>query len=152
MRISIPKILRRIDLADYAPELVHPDGKPILVWVWVNPPRDLMERRRAILQTGGDAIRRLKDAPAGGTDGQGLTLEERRRIVADLADTSTGISAWFAEIWSQGQDPETHWSAEDVLTVGKNSTDPALYVWLQNRTMELIEEHRSGEKKRPVTL
>lgn len=149
MRISVPKLLRSIDLADYAPELVHPDGKPIMVWVWVNPPRDLMDRRRRNLQMGADAYRVINDAVKVGD--QPLSIDERRRLLNDLLATGNLMAAWFAEIWSQADDAETHWSTEDVLSLGTNQTDPALYPWLQIQTMDLITAHRDAEKKRPLT-
>jgi len=148
MRISVPKIMRPIDLADYAPELVRPDGKPALVWVWVNPPRDLMDRRSRQIQVGADAYRTLAGSlPAAG--GQTLTDDQRRRIMSDLHATGLEMASWFAEIWSQHSDAETHWTTDDVTTLGINETDPSLYPWLQRRTLQLIHEHRDAEKKRP---
>lgn len=151
MRISIPRIVRKIDLAEYAPELVHPDGKPVLVWVWVNPPRDLMDQRRRAIEIGTAAYAAMNALLGSSTEDPQPTIDERRRILADLSETGVAIARWFSEIWSQHEDTGTHWSVEDVLELGTNRTDPALYPWLQQGTLQLISDHRVAEKKRPLT-
>lgn len=150
MRITIPKILRALDLAEYAPELVHPDGSPILIWVWVNPPRDLMDRRRRQLDIGRQAVASINAMASGTPDGANDdSLMKRRQIMTDLIACGQLIAGWFAEIWSQHAEVDTHWSTDDVVALGTNATDPALYPWLQSRTLDLIRDHRELEKKRP---
>ncbi|HRF71758.1 MAG TPA: hypothetical protein PL117_03220 [Accumulibacter sp.] len=149
MQISISQIVRPINLEDYAPELVRSDGKPLLVWVWVNPTRDMMARRRRQLQVGSDAYKALGQAMDGHEGGRVLTPEERTQILTDLHVTGTEMAAWFAEIWSKHPDPSTHWTVDEVLNLGLSDTDPGLYPWLQRRTLKEISDHRAAEKKRP---
>lgn len=148
MQITISKIVRPINLEDYAPELVRVDGKPLLVWVWVNPTRDMMDRRRRQLQVGSDAYKALGQAMEGQEGGRVLSTDERTQILTDLHVTGTEMAAWFAEIWSQHADVGTHWTVDEVLGLGLSETDPGLYPWLQRRTLREISDHRSAEKKR----
>lgn len=63
--------------------------------------------------------------------------------------TDDEIDAWWVELWSQGSDPGTRWTAEDLqrLITETSSTDPGLWPWLARRTWELIGEHRAAAKK-----
>ena len=61
-----------------------------------------------------------------------------------------GLYPWWAELWSQGQEPGTQWTAEDVkaLIEGEAAdTDPGLWRWLVRRTWEMIADHRAQQKK-----
>lgn len=107
MRFQIPRLVRPLPLAEYAPEL-----GAVTVFVWVNPPGEFLNRREG--------------------------LDE------------VGLYAWIAEMWSQGQDPGTHWTADDVRALVSGDitdTDPGLWRWLMRRTWELIAEHRAQAKK-----
>lgn len=95
----------------------------LAISVWVNPPRELL----------GELIECLKVVPE-------ETREERAKRAVEI----------IAELWSQGTDPETHWTAEEVITLASETmeTDPKLWPWLRERTFELIGQHRNQEKKR----
>jgi hypothetical protein len=57
--------------------------------------------------------------------------------------------AWFAKIWSQGADESTHWTLEEVKQLKEQTadTDPQFFTWLCNRTVVMIGEHRTAQKK-----
>ena len=80
------------------------------------------------------------------------------RLLAALADTfrayvdskgQEGQDAFLAvlsELLSQGADK---WSVDELreLYEGTTDTDPAFWMWLQNRILKEISEHRHGVKK-----
>ena len=140
MRFQVPKIVRPLALTDYAPEMVKPGtAEPLLVWVWVNPPVALLDAYDEALERGRELAARL-DKAAGD--------DEIRALAQELSANGRRFAEWFAEIWSQGKDEGTHWTAQDVLDMGSNETDPGLHSWLSARTRELIRAHREGQQKK----
>jgi len=129
MNLLIPKITRPVPLTDYAPELVAApvtEGaatEPITVHVWVNPPRALL-------------------------DEYWNAVEAAQKAVAGAGEWNGFFADWYAQLWSQHPDSATHWTAQAVKTLAASDTDPALYVWLVQKSHELIAAHRRGEKKR----
>ena len=75
MRLEIPKVVVRVDLGEYAPEL-----KGQAFYVWVNPTLDILRKHNELVKE---------------NDGDGL-------------------NAWYAVIWSQGENG-TRWT---VVLVG----------------------------------
>ena len=74
-------------------------------------------------------------------------LEEYNAMLRkELSDEQ--IKAWFAEVWSQGEEG-TRWTVEEVAELIKNSleNDPVLWGWLTKRTGELIREHQAKKKR-----
>jgi len=61
------------------------------------------------------------------------------------------VCAWLSELWSQGPE-DTRFTPEDVLKFGNTcmERDPRLWVWLVNKTIELMNEHYIAKKK-PLT-
>jgi hypothetical protein len=57
--------------------------------------------------------------------------------------------AWFAKIWSQSPDESTHWTFDEVKQLKEQTadTDPQFFTWLCNRTVAMIGEHRTAQKK-----
>jgi hypothetical protein len=156
-KFKIPKIIRTINLADYAAEF----GEAVIE-VWVNPPRDLLV---AIAKIQGEVQRLVMPAPdPAPAEGKASTLTSPggmeaagsegplQSAQADLGDKINKLTqetfAWYAEIWSQGK-AENHWTVEEIQTLVKNAkdTDPKLWAWICNKTGELIGEHRSNAKK-----
>lgn len=117
MRITVPKVVRPLKVAEYAQEFGE-----LVIPVWVNPPRDLL----------GELIDCLKTVPE-------ETREERAHRAIEI----------IAELWSQGSDQETHWTADEVITLASETmeTDPQFWPWLRERTFDMIGEHRKQEKK-----
>lgn len=129
-KINIPVLVRPIDLADYAPELAGGT-----VHVWVNPTRDVVEERRKIFAEIGELLK---------------VEAEQRDDAWSARDDELGQRsvAWYARVWSQHPDPETHWTPEEVNALSEHETDPGLYRWLIARTIALMEDHRQGNLKK----
>lgn len=72
-------------------------------------------------------------------------LAERARNGEDVGEK---IAAWFACLWSQGNE-ESHWTTEQVLELVSNGfeTDPRLFGWLSAKSLGMIADHRAGQKK-----
>ena len=133
-RLEVPKIVRPLALRAYVEEF----GEDV-IHVWVNPPRDLWRKYDSLMEGVGVVRAELKPD---------LGEEEVRMIVARLSELGHEIQAWYAEIWSQGP-VGTTWKPEEVdeLIAGVQDTDPALWPWLSQRTLDLIVEHRNRSKK-----
>lgn len=134
MKISIPKIIRPLRLAEYAPEYGEAQ-----VQVHVNPSRETLHK----------VIHARRSIAALAEKGAGEAPEKYLKELEKLVKQITG---WVAEIWSQGEDAETHWTIEEVDQIIQHSadTDPALWPWLLNSTLDLILEHREAAKKAPT--
>jgi len=132
--LNIPKVIRPLQLADYAEEL-----KDTVIWVWVNPPVSLLERWSALASESLQAIEQL-NAPSDNTE----VVERVRATLERIGTEEAGI---ISELWSQ-KEGDT-WLAEDVLRLVEETreTDPMLWAWLQTRTRAMIREHRNGIKK-----
>jgi hypothetical protein len=143
MEIKVPKIVRPLDLQDYAPEM---DG--MLLQVWVNPPRKLVARYVEIQ----DEIVKLKGkldeiVERSKNDGVGEDLTaDIEKLDTSIQAMNADLFAWFAEVWSQGGHNET---AETVAEFAKQfgDTDPALWGFVSKRTVEMIRDHRQGAQK-----
>lgn len=124
MKIDIPRIVRPLALAQYAEELSE-----AVVWVWANPTREFLGRWSELGAMASTAVKAKDEA--------GL------RNVEDL------IYSWFSECWSQGPDDATHWTAAEVKALAEHctDTDPALWTFVQEGTLRLIQAHRARERK-----
>jgi len=134
MQIDIPRIVRPIELSEYAAEL---DG--VRMYVWVNAPRDFYARHSALLAEN-DALRaQLEDVTA--PDKLAAVGKDLQRIGGEFVE-------FFRELWSQGKNPETHWTTESVSALITLDTDPGLYGWLCRRSFELVIDHKARGKKK----
>lgn len=146
MNFAIPKLTRPVDLTGYHPDLVHPEtGEPVVVQVWVNPPRDFLRRHDELTAR---AAQRVKAAAA---RVKALQAKRKRKppappdLKAQVDADNRAVAAWYAELWSQGDgDP---WTIDDVLALAMLETDPALYTWLTRRSWEEITAHRELARK-----
>jgi hypothetical protein len=125
MKFDIPSITRPLDLKDYAPEM------DVVLQVWANPPRSL------ILQYW-DAVKLAASSVA---------LPEPEKMT-QLEQAGNSIMGWLAVMWSAGGE-DTRWPVEDVraLWLQSSDTDPALWPWVINRTMDIVVKHRDMVKK-----
>ncbi len=159
MKFKVPKIVRKLDLAGYAPEL-----EGVSVEVWVNPPVGLIWKLFG-LGSGADKNNHHGGQPStghrSGEDTEKNFGEEEKRDLtpAPSLDPLQGAEAAkgrerrdedavgqerieaLAELWG--------WTVEEVLelvgaTVG---TDPRLFMWMAERTIGMVNEHRRGTKK-----
>jgi len=133
MNISIPKIVKKIELAGYAPEF----GEACLE-VWVNPPARALDR----LRTAKQKVYEL-DIPK-----RELTPEEKSHIEAVIHDSYEEQMAVYAELLGQGC-AETRLGVEDLkqMVEGTLETDPMFWGWVQAQIVELINDHRGTAKK-----
>jgi len=67
--------------------------------------------------------------------------------------TNEQIAEWLAEIWSQGPDESTHFTKEQVITLGAECMEraPKMMSWLIQRTYDLLEAHYISKKKLSIT-
>ena len=136
MKLTFPKIVRPVALTEFAPELVHDDGSPAVVQVWINPPAARMTHYLDLSREGAAAMALLRKAEG-----------DKAAAVAEINRVGGELSALFAELWSQHADPTTHWTVEEVSALARSDANPALYDWLTRRTLALIDEYRSALRK-----
>ena len=119
MKINFPRIVRPVDLGEYAPELKQQ------VLVWVNPPT-------------GDLSAML--------DSYKLSISGETE--ADKETAAQAYIESLSVLLSQGE-KDSHFSPAELqeLRDGTRETDPAFWVWLMARMMDEINEHRRGLKK-----
>ena len=150
MQIAIRKLIRPLRMADFAPEY----GDDFFT-VWVNPPRAQLEAYREIRGQNDALLKRLGELAKAKANGGLSELEEgeAQKLGLQMRDCSDRVYAWFAEIWSQGPDPSTHSTGQDVrdLAVRCEREDPALWLFLCTQTWHLINDHRDQAKKGRAT-
>ena len=153
MKFDIKKVIQPLPLREYAEG--YPEG--LAVQVWVNPPRSLLQQRDELdRELGRMAAVAYKDEEA---RLQAIAKESDPQRIKELQSADeqavqayreeikayTGRSyEWFSQLWSQGP-AETHWPLEDLHELSEH--DPALLMWMLERTRELLRAHREHEKK-----
>ncbi len=128
MPIKIPKIIRDMPLSEYAPEM----GEAVLK-VWVNPDRAFVKRFMDISNT----------TAASGLFGTGIEA-----ATGKAPDTDLLLSAWYAELLSQGP-AGTQVSGEELRDLFEH--DPALWGFIATKCWTLIDEHRTVLEKKRAT-
>lgn len=142
MKLEIPKIVRTLDLGQYADEIA------LEMQVWVNPPAKLLlqhDMNVAISRKTSKEIEALQRSEVKVEDFD-VRLEA---LTKTLAAAGAAVCEVMAELWSQGTDVESRWTAADVkeLINSTYTTDPGLYTWMHDQTMDMIQEHRTQRKK-----
>lgn len=148
-KISVPKIVRTLDLGEYAEEM-----RGTAVQVWVNPPRGLLMEYSGLaaaivaLRVDLQDVARLADAAQGTEDKQAEIRLRAEPLAQRLDEIGRGQMEILAQLWSQGPE-DTRWTVEDVQALVSQcaDSDPALVPWLRERTMQMIAEYRAGQKK-----
>lgn len=125
MDFNIPKILKRIDMAEYTEEL---SGK--FLCVWVNLPLKLLREHAELTRSDPSP-----DPSPNATHSERGEEEERTRK----------IYAWYAQVWSQDGDAETHWTAKEIEAL--NDADPAFVSWMMRETWVARLEHVQKKKQ-----
>ena len=141
MPIQIRKLVRALALRELAPEY----GEDFIS-VWVNPPRQLLESYSAARAESRAVTKRMAELAS--QDGE-VNQEDRQAVASRLLEVNQRFFAWFAEIWSQSEDPATRVTADEVkeLAIRSETDDPALWEFLVHGTWRLIDEHRQHAKK-----
>ena len=141
MPIQIRKLVRPLALRELAAEY----GEDF-VSVWVNPPRAMLEAYAAARAESRAVTKRMAELAS--QDGE-VSREDRQAVASRLLEVNQHFFAWFAEIWSQSEDPATRVTTDKVkeLAIRSETDDPALWEFLVHGTWRLIDEHRQHAKK-----
>ena len=156
MKIELTPTLQTIDLGGW-----NPAAQGQLIYVWVDPRRDLLRERSAYSQEYASFLAGLRipppDEPIEETKKEtkqekALRLEQERlelagrqeRLDEFLKTWNVRVYAWYAELWSQGPQGTT-WTVEELAEL--DQTNPKLLAWLIGRSKELLDEYRGAEKK-----
>ena len=131
MKINIPKVTRPIALSDYAPEF----GEQVIE-MWVNPPREKRLAFAGIMDRYRDTLARIEQAE---------DSDDLADLTQQIVDQAGELHAWYAEMWSQGED---EWTAEQVKELAEAAldTDPGLWDFVQERSLDLMQEYRRRKK------
>ena len=131
MKITIPKVTRPIALSDYAPEF----GEQVIE-MWVNPPREKRLAFAGIMDRYRDTLARIEQAE---------DSDDLADLTQQIVDQAGELHAWYAEMWSQGED---EWTAEQVKELAEAAldTDPGLWDFVQERSLDLMQEYRRRKK------
>lgn len=140
MQIHIPSITRPIHLSDYDPSVTNGASQAVM-HVWVNPPRALLDEYREYLALSKALQQQAESTPE-------TEKEKLQEIIEQMIHTSNFFSEFYARLWSQHDDPHTHFAPDEVRRLGDHPTDPQLYTWLTRRTWELIAEYRDATQKK----
>lgn len=137
-KFKVPKIVRPIELSAYASEF---EGAQI--WMWVNPPRSVIIESQVLR---GDLIEVLEDRtelPEDADEEQTTQLAER------MDEANTMMLVWWAKMFSQARNEDTHWTEEELRELATESvdTDPELWAWIQKTGYQLMIDHRQNQKK-----
>ena len=131
MNILIPKVVKPLQLAEYAEEF----GENCLQ-VWVNPPIKLISELNTNLMKVRDIEIPTKK----------LTLEESAAFEEKLKSILDKQLGCYAEILGQGDEKIT---VEDLRQMAEETsdTDPNFWPWVKQKIAAMIAEHRVGIKK-----
>lgn len=149
MKLNLTRVTEPLDLGDYAEAY-----RGQVVQVWVNPDLATIRRRDLLIEKYNrmlnDMLELAKKTEGADEKARKKMAEKAREQIESfnafaLGEFTEGINKWFADLWSQGADPATHWTVEELVAL--NEQDPALYQWMKNRSVEMIGRHKDREKK-----
>lgn len=156
MKLEIKRIVRPLRLREYAEE--YGDEA---VWVWVNPPRSFRMKLYELAEEFRTAIDRLDELVKQGAEadaendaaddaGPPSVEVEAELLGADIEHVTGELHAWWAEMWSQGADEATHWTADEVgdFIEAARDSDPKLWDFAQEGSLELQSDHRTGVREK----
>ena len=140
MNIVIPKIVKKIELKNYAAEFGE-----TCVEVWVNPPVRLIDNLRLARQKFSAASQRISEVVS---SGQQLSEDEKPEIEQAIRESEQQQMEIYAELLSQGSE-ETRLGVDELkkLVEETENTDPMFWPWLLTEVIESITEHRYSAKK-----
>jgi hypothetical protein len=152
-RFKVPKIVRPLRLEEYQPEYGE-----ATIWVWVNPPVELLQQRQAtvrrILEAQRELVSALQEMQKEKISAEEKAAQEAQRqaCVQRISEGGEETMRWISQVWSQHSDEANHWPLEEVEalvseTAGENGNDPGLWSWLVQHTVEMIGEYRKSRKK-----
>lgn len=146
-------VIREIHLRDYHENYV--DMPTIHVWVNITKKvndefiklqsqnQDLSKKHLALLKEVG--ILNLKN------DEEKIKALNAKivKTAKQLKKCNAGHYEWYANVWSQSKDEETHVTVEQVKVFleGLAEIDPALRDWIHRQSYALILQHQNGLAK-----
>lgn len=146
MMIKIETILQPLDLGDY-----YEAYRGTCVQVWVNPTRPFLAEREKWVDENNrrwlDIQSRYNVKAAQKAKAPDLTPAAKAIVTYNTwvhEQYLPAINEWFSRLFSQGPEDTRH-SAEELAKIDEQ--DPALLLWLKRRANEMIEAHRTGQKK-----
>lgn len=140
--IKIPKIVRKLKLADFDESL-----KEQSLQVWVNPPAAMLRKYNQIQLDIRKIKKRMLGATGVGWIDKALFSKGRVEKLYEESDQANDeIYAWYAEIWSQHELPDTHVTAEEVRGFHEHCQEKDLGLWqfVSKRTQAMIMAHQEG--------
>jgi uncharacterized protein YydD (DUF2326 family) len=144
MKDIFKKIVRTLNLRDFAPEMEAE------IQVWVNPPRAVLTEYSGLVEAVRSIRTELDSISAQLEDKQEAETGRQRagELAQRLNEVGRAQMEIFAQLWSQGPE-ETRWTIQEIeqLVERAADTDPALWLWLCRRTLEMITAYRQGQKK-----
>jgi len=161
MKLNYPKIVEKLDLAKYNPSW----GGQVL-FVWVNPPSDdlvrMADMHKAHLELTNipgniqlvkghlkDIEKPTKQEKEEHEKMLKFYEERLKELESDkYANAYEDYLTLLSGMLSQGAD-DTHVSVDDLKEIEKatKETDPAFWNWLQTEVVDMIANHRTGQKK-----
>jgi len=142
-RFNIPKIVRPLDLAAYAPELATEIGAASPpIQMWVNMPRRKQAEYSVLITQTNDLIKKLIEAV------EKADVETARQLTEATNRVGTEIARWWSEAWSQGPE-ESRWTVDEVEDFARRcqAEDTALWDFIIQGCRALVREHRESARK-----
>jgi len=148
MKFEIKKITQPIDLGEF-----HEAYRGGIIHVWVNPPKSVRKEREDLLRMYGSFFQDIA-RPAESDPGKKSWLSRLKKLFHfglnstqenRLREMELKSYQWFAELWSQGDNPELHWTADELAQM--NERDPALYRWLIKQSVLMVDMFHIDKKK-----
>jgi len=136
--IKIKRRTQPIKLSEFAQEY----GEEDVIVVWVNPSREVMQRYEKLRMQSSAALNELKQL----SKKKDVSEEQKLSVSAKLEAVTDTFYSWYAEVWSSKTNNLT---PEEVREFGQQcqDQDPALWLYMTTKTIELIKSHRISAKK-----
>jgi hypothetical protein len=137
------------------------ENQDFVFHVWVNLPMKMIRRRNKLTIESLEALRETEtianriNETAKETDKAKKAAQvvknaaAKKLVEARVKKANRAEAEFFTEIWSQGEDEETHWTVDDFQEWQKELTEenPGLWRWVLRATNALINTHREGYLK-----
>lgn len=151
--IQIPKIVKKLGLGGYAPEL-----KDQSIRVWVNPSLEIhkafqktrigllkarMKQDELVDEIGKLDVKKDKKEIRGLSDELEASLKELEPLNDEFYD-------YLSVIWSQHKLEDTHATKEEVVAIAQqsiNEENGAFWKWLIQKTQSMIDAHQEQDLK-----
>lgn len=146
--VDFGQLVQRIDLELYAPDAEEKQRTALgayQVYVWINPPADLFERREGIISRYRALMAKVDKSE---------DEDEINGLIEQLKELGPENDKLLSILLSQHDDAEgedTHWSPEEIRSYrdgGEGETDPEFIDFLTDEAWRLINEHRSHRQKK----